>query len=199
MYGRVYKHLGATHGMFGNFGVMLKGIEHVSLVKKKMVLDRIESTTIKTAITIDNLTNWPVSYATDYCMLQWCHGAPGIIQSLLEYKGKFSSEVDDLILQAGELIWESGPVLKGPSLCHGTIGNGQALFSIYQYNKNEKWLERAQRLGMHTITQIDTNKYSLWTGKMGVIECLKNYFQIIDGINFCYTKKWVCKTCRAKI
>src|SRR5262249_16939433 len=51
---------------------------------------------------------------------QWCHGAPGIVATLALYMD------DELGVAAGELTWAAGPLGKGPSLCHGTAGNGYA-------------------------------------------------------------------------
>ena len=34
--------------------------------------------------------------------------------------------------RAAELTWDAGPLVKGPSLCHGTAGNGFALLALYR-------------------------------------------------------------------
>ena len=53
--------------------------------------------------------------------MQFCHGAPGFVICLADMPG---SDLDDLLLAAGDAIWAAGPLAKGSNLCHGTAGNG---------------------------------------------------------------------------
>ena len=83
--------------------------------------------------------------------------------------------IDDLLIGGGELIWQSGPLRKGPGLCHGTAGNGYTLLKLFRRTGQQRWLDRARRFAMHTIEQHrrDTAKYGqrrypLWTGDLGL-------------------------------
>ncbi|HTV17275.1 MAG TPA: lanthionine synthetase LanC family protein, partial [Polyangiaceae bacterium] len=77
-------------------------------------------------------------------------------------------ELDALLLQAGELTWQAGPLRKGPNLCHGTAGNGAALLSLFSRTGDERWLERARRFAMHTIVQVAAAREKYGRGRHGV-------------------------------
>lgn len=176
IFGKEYKFLGAAHGIFGNYGAMLEGIDHLEDKLGEHILSRLESTILKTVTIEKDLANWTTSYDDKRFLTQWCHGAPGIIQEILKYKGNFSDEVSNIIIKSGNLIYEAGTVKKGVSLCHGTIGNALSLYKIYEYTNDELWIKRAQKMFMSSLHQIDYNRYSLWTGKQGALEVLSRYY-----------------------
>jgi len=104
-------------------------------------------------------------------LMQFCHGAPGFVVCLA---GLPNRELDDLLLAAGETVWEAGPLAKGSNLCHGTGGNGYALLKIYRRTADPLWLDRARAFAMHGIAQTEHHarhygqlRYSLWTGDLG--------------------------------
>jgi hypothetical protein len=74
----------------------------------------------------------------------------------------------ELLVAGGELTWRAGPIRKGPSLCHGTAGNGYAFLKLFGRTGDERWLERARAFAMHAIGQLDGARFSLWTGDVGV-------------------------------
>ena len=47
------------------------------------------------------------------------------------FAGLPDHDIDDLLIGAGELIWQTGPLRKGPGLCHGTAGNGFAFLKLF--------------------------------------------------------------------
>jgi Lanthionine synthetase C-like protein len=64
---------------------------------------------------------------------------------------------------------------KGPSICHGTAGNGYAFLKAYARTGDERWLGRARRFAVHALDQVrrlradrGRGRYSLWTGDLGV-------------------------------
>jgi lanthionine synthetase-like protein len=80
--------------------------------------------------------NWPstVPYGPDDAspqkpkadLIQWCHGAPGVILSLLSLRPFFPKlwdKIDITIEKGRQLTWEKGLLRKEPSLCHGILGN----------------------------------------------------------------------------
>lgn len=84
--------------------------------------------------------NWPSSIPSGKTdLVQFCHGAPGIISALLSIRKFFTSaspesedqdmkdRIDDAIDLARKLIWEKGLLTKEPCLCHGISGNALAL------------------------------------------------------------------------
>ena len=116
-------------------------------------------------------------------LVQWCHGAPGMITSFADAPF-MSSELERLLVRAGELVWRAGPLAKGANLCHGTAGNGYAFLKLYKLTSESRWLERARAFAMTAIEQAraarrnyDQGRYSLWTGDAGVAvylhDCLR--------------------------
>jgi hypothetical protein len=74
--------------------------------------------------------NWPVVEGRDEGLVQFCHGAPGVVLSLLALKTYFpmlSTEIDTAIELGRKLIWEKGLLTKEPNICHGILGNALAL------------------------------------------------------------------------
>lgn len=71
--------------------------------------------------------NWPSSAESSADRLvQFCHGAPGIVTSLLALKPHFPSlisRIDHAVEMGRACIWERGLLRKEPSLCHGILGN----------------------------------------------------------------------------
>ena len=145
------------------------------------MLRRIHETVRATASIEGPYANWPNNVGpTDRptpltMVVQHCNGAPGIINCLAEFPNDARWPIDDLLLQAGELVWAAGPPIKMPSLCHGAAGSGYAFLKLYARTGDDRWLERARKFAMHAIEQSDRaleeygqRKYSLWTGDLGL-------------------------------
>ncbi|KAF7553991.1 hypothetical protein G7Z17_g3235 [Cylindrodendrum hubeiense] len=79
--------------------------------------------------------NWPdgarsLKEGRTPSLVQWCHGAPGFIYSLLSLRPYFPllhEQIDTAIEKGQELIWRHGLLTKEPSLCHGIFGNALVL------------------------------------------------------------------------
>ncbi|ROT37657.1 abscisic acid ABA receptor [Sodiomyces alkalinus F11] len=59
-------------------------------------------------------------------LVQWCHGAPGFVLSLLSLRPFFPSlkhRIDAAIEKGRAITWDHGLLRKEPSLCHGILGN----------------------------------------------------------------------------
>lgn len=71
--------------------------------------------------------NWPTSVGkTDASLVQFCHGAPGFLHSLLSLKPYFpglQQEIDASIERGRRCVWLEGLLRKEPSICHGIFGN----------------------------------------------------------------------------
>ncbi len=97
-----------------------------------------------------------------------CSGAtarPGVVCALAGAPSQRS--LDALLLAAGELVWEAGPVRGSAGLCHGTAGNGWAFLKLNRRTRDRKWLGRARRFAMHAIEQ-RTGERGLWSGDLGL-------------------------------
>lgn len=179
LYGYAAMHVGAGHGFVGNLAPILARAELLSREDSARWRELARETTKRTALVADGLANWPQSIdggrpGRDASLVQWCHGAPGVIAALGGLIDGTDTDFDAVLLAGGELVWSAGPLTKGGGLCHGTAGNGYALLRLFHQTKDEKWLERARRFAMHAIGQYEhcaaehgDLRYSLWTGDLG--------------------------------
>ena len=84
-----------------------------------------------------------------------------------------------MLLAAGRLVWEAGPIRDDPGLCHGTAGNAYALLALWRRTGDEQWLERARAFVQHAAAQVEERAkrrghgwHSLYSGDEGVAFCL---------------------------
>ena len=200
LYGAVEKRLGALHGLLANVAPLLRG-QHLLAPERRTELQRRISESLRTTATFEEgFGNWPNAAqprfraAAPRLFVQYCNGAPGVVVALGEFPKDSTAPIDDLLLQAGELTWQAGPLAKLPSLCHGTPGNGFAFLRLHVRTGDAKWLDRARRFAMHAIVQSDTArgrhgqcKFSLWTGDLGLAlflaACVQGAaeFPLLDG------------------
>jgi hypothetical protein len=74
--------------------------------------------------------NWPAVEGKGIGLLQFCHGAPGFLLSLLAIRQYFPAlyiQIDEAIALGRKVIWERGLLTKEPNICHGITGNALAL------------------------------------------------------------------------
>jgi len=177
LYGSRSKLLGAVHGFAGNVFPIIRGRELLSAEEWAWWRNLVADTIVRTARREDGLANWPQSIGTPRpgrtdLLVQHCHGAPGVINCVADLPGL---ELDDVLVEAGGLVWQAGPLAKGSNLCHGTSGNGYAFLKLFRKTGNPIWLERARAFAMHAVSQSDQHldqfgRYhpSLWTGDVGL-------------------------------
>lgn len=184
LYGRRSTYLGAGHGFAGNAGALIRGLALLPQQERMEWVERIVRTARATATRDATLANWTPSWLPQRpgFLLQWCHGAPGFVTSLVTLE---DPRLDDLLVAAGELVWTAGPLRKGGGLCHGTAGNGYTFLKLFRRTGDERWLARARAFAMHAIAQCESHaatygmrRYSLYTGDVGVAAYL---MQCIEG------------------
>lgn len=180
LYGSFVQYLGAGHGFAGNVYPLLKGAALLDEAQRDELYARCAATLTRAALREGDAVNWPPGLSTPRpgrpaVLVQWCHGAPGVVTALADYPAGRSSVVDTLLLGAGETVWRAGALAKGPGLCHGTAGNGYALLKLHRRSGDARWLERARAFAMHAIGQYERawrehgrGRYSLWTGDVGL-------------------------------
>lgn len=180
LYGHVVQLLGAGHGFVGNIYPLLRGAAILDASRREDLYDRCVETLRATGVFEDGATNWPQGIGTPRpgrtnMLMQWCHGAPGVVTSLTYYPRQRSSDMEAVLLSAGEAVWRAGPLSKGYGLCHGTAGNGYAFLKLHQRTGDPLWLERARAFAMHAIAQRNSmhkqygrGRYTLWTGDPGL-------------------------------
>lgn len=118
------QYLGAVHGEIGIVTqIVLSDPSYAPRLERKLVeLLRLQ----------DAQGNWPSSRGRDAHLVQFCHGAPGFVVSLLAVRPYFPtlhSQIDTAISLGRRLIWEKGLLTKEPDICHGITGNALALDS----------------------------------------------------------------------
>jgi lantibiotic modifying enzyme len=165
--------LGPVHGFVGNVHALGSGGAHeAKLLRESALWDREHA-------------NWPPSFSDSKRLLQWCHGAPGVLTTARSYLD------EELVLAGAELIWSAGPLHsqnKGAGICHGTAGNGYALLAAFERTGDEMWLERARAFAVHALGQAASlpPRHSLFNGSIGVAlfatDCLERRlrFPVLD-------------------
>jgi len=171
LYRQVLRSLNPPHGLVGNVQALLDS------ARRRQIELETAAILARTAVIEDGLANWPPRDRPDLpgpdgqIRVQWCAGGPGIVISACDYLD------EDLLLAGAELPWHTGPpgLEKGPSICHGTAGNGYAFLKAFARTGDERWLDRARRFAVHALGQVrrlraerGRGRYSLWTGDLGV-------------------------------
>ena len=191
LYGKVRQFLGAGHGFAGNILPLLSGAALLPEERREQLFDRCAETLLATAVEEQGGANWgpTIDLRASRMLLQWCHGAPGMVTSLRDYPTGRSAALDALLLKAGETAWQAGPLEKGFGLCHGTAGNGYAFLTLYRRTGNPIWLERARSFAMHALGQSERmrqshglGRYTLWTGDPGLAVYLWHCLAGEDGM-----------------
>ena len=177
IYGERNAYLGLIHGFAGQVLPLLRALTLLSDARRRQLVRAAPQTLRRTARHDAGRVNWP-NLAGDEkspCVVQMCHGAPGIVSAFAPVPERDLGGIGDLLNGAGELIWRAGPLTKGANLCHGTAGNGLALLKLFDRSGDEIWLERARAFAMHAIhryqatrRRVGRDRYSLWTGDIGI-------------------------------
>lgn len=186
MYGQQVRYVGAGHGWAGNLYPLWRGYGLLSAEQQATLRERTLQGLAALADFDGDLANWPpVAGAAGKLLVQWCHGAPGIITSLRYMDDR---EVVPLLIKGGRLIVAAGPIIKGAALCHGTAGNGAALLEVHRRTGDAGWLARAREFAMVAIGQSEADetrygqrRYSLWTGDAGLAWFLRDCLEGRSG------------------
>jgi len=194
MHGRHVQYLGAGHGFAGNAYALMKGATLLDADRRAELHERCLTTLHATAIFEGDAVNWPPR--TDVpgpggprWLMQWCHGAPGIVTALSDFPLRSSPEMDALLISAGHAVWRAGPLSKGYGLCHGTAGNGYAFLKLYQRTGDAMWLARARAFAVHAVAQRERlrqahgqGRFTLWTGDPGLVVYLWHCIEGVSGM-----------------
>ncbi len=180
VFGPKRHYYGACHGIVGNANILLQGADLLPDDYTEMIIKRTVKTLNLSVRQESNLANWTVCTESniDKLLVQWCHGAAGIVTAMSRtpaIDSHESKQLDQLLDETGELVWQAGPLVKGSSICHGTSGNGYAFLYLYRRTGNSAWLDRARQFAMHSIEQCqkarlryEQGRYTLWTGDAGL-------------------------------
>lgn len=175
LYGQRRRFVGAGHGAIGNLVPFIGAMDLLSTERCTVLRERIAALLEAYILRDGDAANWySLGEPRSGVRMQWCHGAPGVIIGLARYPAD-DDRIETLLVQGGNGIWKAGPVRKGPTLCHGTAGNGFALLRLAERTGDDMWLHRAQRFAAHAMEQVKAWRttfgmpsFSVWTGELGV-------------------------------
>jgi len=183
LYGNTRKLLGPVHGYAGNMQALLKGWHWLAEAKQERVTSAILATLEANAWRSEMGANWqPVAGREATPLVQYCHGAPGMVIALAD-PHVATPELVSILEDGARLVWGAEALAKGSNLCHGTGGNGFAFLKLHALTGDAAWLGRAEAFAMTGIEQYRAAKaeygrgrFSLWTGDIGLAlylhECL---------------------------
>ncbi|HVA28341.1 MAG TPA: LanC-like protein [Candidatus Baltobacteraceae bacterium] len=175
LYEQRRRFVGPAHGAITNVAVFVRAFDLLDTDRRSVFAARLRAMLERYALSHGDATNWySLGQPLEGNRMQWCHGAAGIITSLAALD-RSDDVIEDLLLRGGNGVWLAGALKKGPTLCHGTAGNGFALLQLGHRTGDELWLQRAQRFATHAIAQTHAWRSefglpsaSLWTGDLGV-------------------------------
>jgi hypothetical protein len=160
-----HQYLGAVHGEIGIVTqVMLSEPSYAPKLEGKLrELLRLQ----------DEEGNWPTVPGIDQGLVQFCHGTPGFVVSLLAIKPFFKdleTEIDKAIEKGRRCVWKKGVLRKEPNVCHGVLGNALAL----EGREREQFLglampeevERGLKKGSWE-KDVDGGEWGLFWGEVG--------------------------------
>ncbi|EGS20263.1 uncharacterized protein CTHT_0040020 [Thermochaetoides thermophila DSM 1495] len=121
------RYLGAAHGDIG--------IVTQLVLTSPELAPRLEDTLSRLLEMQREDGNWPsseeaASLGGGKGLVQFCHGAPGFVTSLLSLREFFPNlhdKIDAAVERGRECIWQQGLLKKEPCLCHGIFGNALTL------------------------------------------------------------------------
>ncbi|MBL4942236.1 MAG: LanC-like protein [Colwellia sp.] len=199
VFGLKRHYYGACHGITGNANILLQGADLLSDSCIEAIIERTIATLNISAKRENGLINWTLCTKPniDKLLVQWCHGAAGIVTAMArtpKNNSPHSKLLDNLLEKTGELVWQAGPLVKGANICHGTSGNGYAFLYLYKRWGDLIWLERARKFAIHAIEQCQKDRlrygqgrHTLWTGDAGLAiylhHCLHPNEAAIPGLD----------------
>ncbi|KZV96127.1 hypothetical protein EXIGLDRAFT_442798 [Exidia glandulosa HHB12029] len=150
-------YLGAAHGVCGILLVLLQCPQPTWDAYEEVLLE-----TVDCLIDFQLASgNWPSSVGSPSDdLVQWCHGAPGMVLLLSLLVGRHEPEFAlsaarrETYLRAlsagARCVWERGLLIKGPpNLCHGTAGSAYALLHASIATDDCELLAQGMSIAMH--------------------------------------------------
>jgi lantibiotic modifying enzyme len=133
------QYLAAAHGVAGIIYILLD-LDYVKNYPKYMQLITCTMDWMCTLLTKKH-GNFPSREGGSDQLVQWCHGAPGIIPTLVKmYKLTNKSHYLQVAEAASEVVWQKGLLRKGFGICHGVAGNAYMFMYLYEVTKKQDYL-----------------------------------------------------------
>ena len=133
--------------------------------------------------------NFPSSStSTSGRLVQFCHGAPGVVPLLVKMYRETNNETYlDSCKQACDAVYKHGLLKKGLGLCHGIMGNTYPFLLLYKASGDEEQLFRAIQFAKfgcaHQSTLILTpdHPFSLFEGLAGSVIMMYNIIKACEA------------------
>ncbi|KAF2465064.1 uncharacterized protein BDR25DRAFT_92756 [Lindgomyces ingoldianus] len=104
-------------------------------------------------------------------LVQFCHGAPGVVSSLIsieQYFPNLKDRIDRVVAKGRECIWERGLLTKEPCLCHGISGNALALEGKqFEHFLTYTTGHEIKSMGKDGMLEKSDDPSALWCGEAG--------------------------------
>ncbi|KFY38784.1 hypothetical protein V494_04203 [Pseudogymnoascus sp. VKM F-4513 (FW-928)] len=116
------KYIGSVHG---DIGILTQII-----LSEPSYAPKLESRLLELLDLQGEEGNWPVIEGKEIGLVQFCHGAPGVLISLFPIRQYFPAlheQIDKAIELGRKVTWERGVLIKEPNICHGITGNALVL------------------------------------------------------------------------
>jgi lantibiotic modifying enzyme len=161
-HGKVY--VGAVHGIAGILTqIVLTDLDYAPRLEHQ--LDSLLQNQYDSG-------NWPSSLPDGSDRLcQFCHGAPGVITSLLSIREHFPNlwdRIDEAVAAGRAFTKEQGLLTKEPCLCHGTSGNALALEGeVFDHFLSYTTHSEIQTLVEEGAMEASDRPEGLYTGEAG--------------------------------
>ena len=190
LYGKVVQYLGAAHGFAGNVYPLLRGASLLDAGRREELYDRCVATLRATAKVEDGAVNWPPGLYVPRpggarMLLQWCHGAPGMVTATADFPRQHSEQMDAHAGRSGPCHLEGRTADEGIRPVPRDGGQWLRFPAAVRRTGDPLWLERARSFAMHSIAQRDRmrqqygrGRYTLWTGDPGLAVYL---WQCLEG------------------
>eukprot|EP01135_Chromosphaera_perkinsii_P002573 Nk52_evm89s224 gene=Nk52_evmTU89s224 len=189
-------YLGGAHGICGILLILLYCKEDGLLDESEYAKDIEERLlfSVKYVVSIQETngnfpSSSPPSNSSPSKLVQWCHGAPGIVPLLCRYMKVYGNQLlDNSPLEAAlACVWARGLLTKGFGLCHGLSGNGYAFLlagrtlaelrgeAVSEYRKYLAMSREFLRFAMEDaarfkqLLMVPNRPFSLYEGLCGLV------------------------------
>lgn len=115
------KYVGAVHG---DIGIIMQLVLCMPEMAPKLQPHLIRLLNLQ--FQDGNWPKWVGEGETESAVVQFCHGAPGVVislQALRPYYPDLHDVFDKAIAKGIDITWAKGLLRKEPAMCHGVLGN----------------------------------------------------------------------------
>ena len=167
-HGNLY--LGAVHGAVGIMVQTLLSSKHPERIAERIIQPVLEKYVLGMQMGSGNFPSSAGSVSDR--LVQFCHGAPGVVICLRQMERFFGDEmqkrIKDAVGRAQDVVWERGLLVKSPCLCHGVPANALALADEEKFGEFLRYISSEELDRRKDVWGQDGDKaVGLWTGEGG--------------------------------